>query len=252
MAAYRRRGGVRGPVRTRPAPGGELRWLRRNAVLAAKQAVVCLFVFGLVVYVLGVGPPYWPLIERAARYAATADYGYDEIVDGILRIKDISLPRSLPEARALVLRWWTGRDGSDETGGPEWNLVPPAVGAISSPFGWRTHPIYNDLRYHTGVDIAALEGSDVVAAREGQVLAVGDDEIWGNNVLLQHAGDQVTFYAHLSEVLVTKGQQVKRGQVIGKVGRTGKVSDAHLHFELRQKGEPVDPEPLIRAAGGGI
>lgn len=251
MAAYRRRGGVRGPIYTRLARDGELKWLKRNAVTAMKQAAAALFIFGLVVYVLGVGPPYWPLVERAARYAATADYSYAEIVDAILGIKDISLPRSLPEARSLVVRWWTGRGPAEEAGGPEWNLMPPAAGPISSSFGWRTHPVYKDLRYHTGVDIAAPEGTDVVAAREGKVAAVGEDEIWGINILLQHEGDQTTFYAHLSQALAARDQQVRRGEVIGKVGRTGKVVDAHLHFELRQKGEPVDPEPLIRAAGGG-
>ncbi|MDP2872185.1 MAG: M23 family metallopeptidase [Bacillota bacterium] len=250
MAAYRRRGGVRGPIHTRLAPRGEMEWLKRNAATVAKQAAVALFIFGLVVYVLGVGPPYWPLVERAARYAASADYTYAEVVDGILGLKDMSLPRSLPEAKALILRWWTGRDPL-EAGGIEWSLLAPASGAISSPFGWRTHPVHKDLRYHTGVDIAAPEGSDVLAAREGQVLAVGDDELWGINVSIQHAGDQVTFYAHLAQALVAKDQQVVRGQVIGKVGRTGSVVDAHLHFELRQKGEPIDPEPLIRAAGGG-
>jgi murein DD-endopeptidase MepM/ murein hydrolase activator NlpD len=112
-------------------------------------------------------------------------------------------------------------------------LYRPVPGAVTSGFGWRIHPIFHVRKLHTGVDLHAAEAGTVVSAgwRGG----------YGKCVIIQHKGNLSTLYGHMSQILVSVGQTVKRGQVIGKVGSTGYATGPHLHFEVRVNGTPVDP-----------
>jgi murein DD-endopeptidase MepM/ murein hydrolase activator NlpD len=94
---------------------------------------------------------------------------------------------------------------------------------------------------HQGIDISAPAGTPVMAAASGQVIYVGRLRGYGNIVILQHASHYVTVYAHDSSNLVKEGQIIKRGQVIGFVGRTGRATGAHLHFEVRHNNVARDP-----------
>jgi murein DD-endopeptidase MepM/ murein hydrolase activator NlpD len=126
-------------------------------------------------------------------------------------------------------------------------LLWPAQGELSSPFGWRIHPIDGVRRMHRGIDIAAAPGSPIFAAEEGVVTEAGwDDSGFGNRVEVRHPSGKVTLYAHASRVLVEKGQSVTRGQAIAEVGSTGRSTGPHLHFEvhLPQEGR-VDPLPFL-------
>jgi murein DD-endopeptidase MepM/ murein hydrolase activator NlpD len=129
-------------------------------------------------------------------------------------------------------------------------LSIPAV--ISSTFGWRVHPIHQTERFHSGTDLAAPEGTPVVAALSGTVEIAGWLGGYGFTVVIAHANDLETRYAHLSEILVSPGQTVKQGTPIGLVGSTGLATGPHLHFELWQKLGPewaaLDPGPYLMAA----
>lgn len=114
-------------------------------------------------------------------------------------------------------------------------LAWPVSGRISSGYGWRGG------RMHYGLDIAAPQGSTVVAAAPGRVVSAGWNGGYGRMVLLEHDRNLRTLYAHCSNLLVKPGQQVWRGQAIAKVGATGNATGPHLHFEVHVGGRPQNP-----------
>ena len=128
------------------------------------------------------------------------------------------------------------------TGG---KMVWPLPGAytITSPFGNRLHPVLKVYKLHTGVDIAGynVNGKPVVAAAAGTVIVAQYNSAYGNYVVIDHGGGITTLYAHSSKLLVKKGDVVKAGQEIMKVGTTGYSTGPHLHFEVRENGTYVDP-----------
>jgi murein DD-endopeptidase MepM/ murein hydrolase activator NlpD len=121
---------------------------------------------------------------------------------------------------------------------------PVANGKLSSGFGLRHGAM------HEGIDIAAPEGSPVTAAASGQVIYVGRLRGYGNIVIIQHENHYVTVYAHDSSNVVRAGQMVRRGQVIGFVGRTGRTSGANLHFEVRHNNIANNPLLCVTPSGG--
>lgn len=120
-------------------------------------------------------------------------------------------------------------------------FLQPVVGRVISPYGAKDGGLYND-----GINIAAARGTPVRAAENGTVVYVGRAvEGYGNLVLIKHADDFVTAYAHLDKSLVAQGQGVRRGQSIGTVGSTGNVDRAQLHFEIRKGRRAVNPQSVI-------
>ncbi len=117
----------------------------------------------------------------------------------------------------------------------------PADGPISSPFGQRMHPIFHEVRMHTGIDIGAGYGSPVRAAAAGTVVVAGYISGYGTAIVVDHGGGLATLYGHLSRLGVHVGSRVTGGQTIGAVGNTGNSTGPHLHFEVRVNGTPVDP-----------
>ena len=128
------------------------------------------------------------------------------------------------------------------TGALQWPLTVP--GTITSQFGYRTDPISGETSYHNGTDIAAPEGSPILAAAGGTVTIANALDSWGGSygyyVKLDHGNGLETLYAHCSSICITTGQQVKAGQVIGYVGQTGRATGSHLHFEVYQNGQRTD------------
>ncbi|SKC42337.1 M56 family metallopeptidase [Maledivibacter halophilus] len=112
---------------------------------------------------------------------------------------------------------------------------------IVSPFGWRVHPVLKTKKLHTGTDIAGKEGLSIVAAVDGVVIHSDVEGGYGKAIIIDHGDGVATLYAHCSELLVKKGQKVKAGDEIAKVGSSGLATQAHLHFEIRKDDEPVDP-----------
>lgn len=111
-------------------------------------------------------------------------------------------------------------------------LVPPVTGVITSEFSYRDHPVTGEGDFHNGIDIAAAAGRDIAAALPGRVVEVGEDEIYGKYVTLQHASNFRTFYAHCSQIIAREGMAVRQGERIAKVGDTGVTTGPHLHFAV--------------------
>lgn len=121
----------------------------------------------------------------------------------------------------------------------------PVNGRITSYFGFRVHPILRKRKYHTGIDIAALSGTPIVAADNGVVIFSGSNGGYGRMVIIDHGKEKATLYAHCSVLLVEPDQTVEKGRTIAKVGSTGLSTGPHLHFEIRKNGLPVDPLPYL-------
>jgi len=124
------------------------------------------------------------------------------------------------------------------------NFIWPVRGRISSPYGVRV--LNGRKEFHAGIDIGGPTGTNIVAAESGRVSYAGYMRGYGNIIILSHDRGYSTVYGHNSVNLVKKGQYVKRGSIIGKVGRTGNASGSHLHFEIRLSGKPVNPLPYLK------
>ncbi len=133
---------------------------------------------------------------------------------------------------------------------PSGNIVSgtyiwPTNGVVTSSFGWRTHPIFGKQILHAGMDIGADYGENVVAADGGVVVTAGEISGYGETVIIEHNATYSTLYAHSSELLVSEGQVVKKGQLIARVGETGYTTGPNLHFEVRVNGSPTDPQEYL-------
>lgn len=113
---------------------------------------------------------------------------------------------------------------------------------MASGYGWRMDPVYHTRRFHEGMDFTAPVGADIFATGNGTVVAAGWQQGYGNCVQINHGYGYLTLYGHMSAIKVRVGQQVKRGDVIGLVGNTGKSTGPHLHYEVHLKGKPMNPQ----------
>ena len=131
----------------------------------------------------------------------------------------------------------------------EVNYIIPILnpdGKIGSGFGMRFHPILKIRRLHTGIDFKVPEGTDILAAADGEVIfSQSSDKGYGNHVKIKHPDGTITLYAHMRDIDVEKGIQIKQGEKVGTVGNTGVSLSAHLHFEIIQNGKKINPEDLI-------
>jgi murein DD-endopeptidase MepM/ murein hydrolase activator NlpD len=140
------------------------------------------------------------------------------------------------------------RSAADGKQGIEALVVRPVPGRVTSRMGDRFDPIDGHHSHHAGIDLAARTGTPVVAAGAGKVVRAGEASGYGNLVVVDHGNGTQTRYAHLDRVDVKVGDVLDAGQPLGAAGATGRVTGAHLHFEIRQDGEPVDPAAMLRAA----
>jgi murein DD-endopeptidase MepM/ murein hydrolase activator NlpD len=124
-------------------------------------------------------------------------------------------------------------------------FILPAEGPMTSPFGWRVHPILGTSRFHNGLDFGSEYGSIIKAADSGVVISAEWTGGYGNAVIIDHGNGLTTLYGHTSQMYVTPGQAVQKGQPIAAVGSTGFSTGPHLHFEVRRQGEPIDPTPFL-------
>ncbi|HEX3126272.1 MAG TPA: M23 family metallopeptidase [Thermoanaerobaculia bacterium] len=130
--------------------------------------------------------------------------------------------------------------------------ITPVKGIFTSAFGSRSDPLTHGRGNHQGVDIAAAPGQPVRASADGIVMRAGSLGGLGNAIFVAHGFGITTRYGHLSKIEVRPGQRVKRGDVIGRVGNTGRSTGYHLHYEVRQDGDPVNPLVYILDNGGPL
>lgn len=117
----------------------------------------------------------------------------------------------------------------------------PGSQRITSYYGWRIHPVYKTKKFHTGIDIGAGYGLDIVAAADGVVTLATTNGGYGKCIIINHGSGITSLYGHCSTLLVSVGDKVTRGEVIAKVGSTGVSTGPHLHFEVRQNSSTTDP-----------
>lgn len=160
-----------------------------------------------------------------------------------------TFPESVAEYRSL-----RGYRGPENSFARRWhtNVQPsiwPVEGRLMGGFGERTDPFSGEGAMHTGVDISAPTGTPVRAAADGIVSFAARNSGYGQLIIVDHGGGFETYYAHLSRFAVVEGQEVRRGDQIGFVGSTGRVTAPHLHYEVRIGGAPVNPHPYLARAG---
>lgn len=168
------------------------------------------------------------LYEQALAEKAKLDAEYEE------------LQRNSQEITAMIQRMEEEGRLAPQAGGTG-QFMWPVNGEITSPFGWRVHPIWGTQIFHAGLDIAADYGEPVHAADSGTVVYAGWMGGYGNAVMIDHGGGLVTLYGHNSSITVGEGQQVGKGETIALAGSTGNSTGPHCHFEVRVHGEVTSP-----------
>ena len=122
--------------------------------------------------------------------------------------------------------------------------VAPVIGVVTSSFGWRNHPVDGERRFHYGVDLGADSGTDICAFADGEIFAVGESSTLGKYIIVLHGDGYRTLYAHCSAVLKLSGK-VSAGEVIARVGESGRTTGPHLHFELMSGQWYLDPTRYV-------
>ncbi|WP_251446410.1 M23 family metallopeptidase [Vermiculatibacterium agrestimuris] len=162
-------------------------------------------------------------------------------------------PEPIPEPEpepAVVYMDYTGPTLPDNTTMDRYALglgetVTPVMAVESSPFGWRMHPLENEEKFHYGVDLASETGTTVKAFAAGTVDYIGESDVYGQYLQLDHGNGVKSFYAHCSKLCVQQGQTVAAGEKVAESGATGEVTGPHLHFELKLNGVRLNPEYYI-------
>jgi LysM repeat protein len=120
-------------------------------------------------------------------------------------------------------------------------FIKPTTGRFADGFGERLHPITHKMAFHEGLDLAPGLGARVVASQDGNVIFAGIRAGYGRLIILDHGNGLTSWYAHLDKILVKLSEKVQRGELIGKVGDSGRTTGPHLHFEVRLNGKPQNP-----------
>lgn len=165
----------------------------------------------------------------------------DEMMDKLKYDKETSEKayQEIMTASANIARMLQNHSASSVVGTGQ--MILPLNGPTTSEFGWRTHPIYGNARFHSGIDIGGDYGLSIVAADTGTVSYAGWISGYGNTVIIDHGNGISTLYGHNQSLTVSVGQNVSQGDVIARCGSTGNSTGAHCHFEVRINGEPTSP-----------
>lgn len=149
------------------------------------------------------------------------------------------------EVRRQIAALSGGGSSNEQYVGGSMLWPTPSCRIITSPYGWRLHPVLKYEKLHTGIDIGAGYGAKIIAVQSGKVIKATYNGAYGNYVVVDHGGGVCTLYAHQSSMAVSVGQKVSAGDTIGYVGSTGYSTGPHLHFEVIINGSTVDPMGYI-------
>ena len=205
----------------------------------------------LLTQLIAQGEEYQALVEEAEAAAGELNetledlqYQLDEAKKREYQEWLAAQPKPKPPANQPTTGGGTAAD-PNYVNGLTW-LIPCNYRNVSSPYGWRVHPVYKDWRFHHGVDLSAPSGTPIVASRAGVVSRASYDSSSGYHVYINHQDGFSTRYLHMTHYIVKPGQWVAAGQVIGYVGSTGTSTGAHLHFSVYYNGASVNPADYIK------
>jgi murein DD-endopeptidase MepM/ murein hydrolase activator NlpD len=187
--------------------------------------------------------------------ATFTDAAYTQSFDQLSQLRTTALSGQLSRAFELGINPTVTTNWANLLNAPS---LWPVVGRITSSFGERLDPFNGEGAFHAGIDIGTTFGAPVRAAADGVVMVASLENGYGREIEIDHGNGIETVYGHLSGFAVTAGEQVKRGQVIGYVGSSGRSTGPHLHYEVRIRNTPVNPHKYLRetmdqlaASGGG-
>ena len=186
------------------------------------------------------------VLQKAQNDRATAMQAIEELNASSAQVSAMLKERQAARAAAAAAAAAAAQSSGGQGASDNWvqgtgQLGWPASGEITSPYGYRVHPIWGTTIYHSGIDIGVDEGTPVHAADGGVVVWSGWMGGYGYAVVIDHGNGLSTLYGHNSELAVDEGQSVAKGQVISYAGSTGNSTGPHVHFEVRVNGDPVDP-----------
>ena len=186
------------------------------------------------------------VLQKAQNDRATAMQAIEELNASSAQVSAMLKERQAARAAAAAAVAAAAQSSGGQGASDNWvqgtgQLGWPVSGEITSPYGYRVHPIWGTTIYHSGIDIGVDEGTPVHAADGGVVVWSGWMGGYGYAVVIDHGNGLSTLYGHNSELAVDEGQSVAKGQVISYAGSTGNSTGPHVHFEVRVNGDPVDP-----------
>lgn len=191
------------------------------------------------------------ILYQAQNDKAVAEQAYNEYQQSSQAIAEMLRQRAADraaQAAAAAAQASSGGCGGSDYYQPvsgSGAMIWPVNGVVTSPYGYRTHPIFGTTIYHSGIDIGVDYGTPVHAADGGVVVEAGWISGYGYAVIIDHGNGLSTLYGHNQELAVSEGQSVSQGQVIAYAGSTGNSTGPHVHFEVRANGDPVDPSAYL-------
>ena len=226
-----------------------------NSVILV-QTAVCAFAIFLIVITGKVSPSAFDFLKTEYNEIMSVDMSAQEVVQSaagaVQNAVSISASAAEPEEKEEKEEETEEAVAVMASIGNVNDITVPVHGSISSEYGYRTNPISGAYALHTGVDIAADEGTGIVAAYNGVVKSTGVGDKSGNYVLMQHSDGSETLYCHCSEILVSEGSVLNAGEVIALVGSTGWSTGPHLHFEIHRDGNSVDPLTVLKVTDSRV
>ncbi len=216
--------------------GSGQRGLKSRASKILKQIAISLLILAVLLSLSSVKVSFVDNMMGYVKKGLAYDY---TIEDGVSGIKYVF--KKIPVYRNKVASVFKEMEITNT----KQKMIMPADGPITSKFGKRVHPVFNDIRVHQGIDIGVKEGTPIKAAMGGTVEKTDFDNELGNYILIKHSDRLKTLYAHLSESTVKVNDKVKQSRIIGKAGATGLATSPHLHFEVWENEKAVDPMTML-------
>lgn len=218
------------------------------------QTFVCAFVIFLIVLTGKLSPETFEVLRKEYNEIMKTDMSAQEVADSV-----VSAAKTVTQFKAAAAEPVEESGDNEEKVvgvmakvGEKGEITVPVHGRISSEYGYRTNPISGAYALHTGVDIAADEGTCIVAAYNGVVKDTGTGEKRGKYVLMEHSDGSETLYCHCSEIIADEDEVIMAGEPLALVGETGWATGPHLHFEIHRGGKSVDPLTVLSEKDGRV
>ncbi|MDI6605275.1 MAG: M23 family metallopeptidase [Thermoanaerobacteraceae bacterium] len=207
------------------------------------QFIISLIVLGIIMLFKAINLPLTNSITNGTKTLLTYDSNYENTKKGLKLVME-----EMPSVKENVIKVFSNnKEEKNTSSDAALQMTAPIEGTIISGFGTRLDSITNREIKQEGIDIDAPIGENVKAVLDGKVMiADNNNPELGKVIVLKHINDLRTVYAYLSEIDVKKGEQVKKGQIIGKTGDSGKTNVSCLHFEVWENGKPIDPLIKVR------